>query len=428
MSRLKDRAIVALITMMVAVGVVVLVAHLRTGLQVCRLPDGSTLLLNRVSVGESVDFTHGRYLERLLGNWIPAPGFKILSFHLSRPLHCRFSSPPGETQMVAELKVAGTNARGNALVAPAFYRQFRWVIRGESGIEYAGEFLPGRPFGGLGSFQSIADGYFGYVVANRYPRLSPWLWLRVERRESPDRAGPWQKVAEFMIRNPARSTPQPWTADPPNTSKTVDGLDISLGQVTVLTQPFSPRDIWNHVVTAPFEVRRDGLLLTNWCASRVRPRDASGNWDYLLAGFRSLDPGCVWKLDADFEPQSDFQPTNLLTVNIPLVSVPLTVNLMGVPVTISWDGSFVDAAIPTNRADLALRFVCLTDVHGRKLPDEFVGSWGQHSFRMGDFMPRGARGLNVASPGPATVTIAVVPCVHATFYAQPRLLATPSAQ
>jgi hypothetical protein len=227
-------------------------------------------------------------------------------------------------------------------------------------------------------------------------------------------------VAEFEIRNTARPTTHPWNADAINTVKKIDGLEISLGQVAVVTQAFSARDIWNHVVTVPFQVRRDGLLLTNWSAPYVRVEDASGNWDYNLASHRSLDPRYVWKLDADFEPESDFQPENLLTVDLPPPSSTVTSNLINIPVTISWDGSWVEATMPTNRADLALKFVCVTDEEGRRTA-EASGSWNQHHFRKGSFMMRSGGSVSVGDFHLTSITFAIVPNVHTTFYAQPQL-------
>ena len=213
--------------------------------------------------------------------------------------------------------------------------------------------------------------------------------------------------------------------DAVNTVKKIDGLEISLGQITVVTQAFSARDIWNHVVTAPFQVRSNGLLLTNWSATYVRVEDASGNWDYNLASHRSLDPRCVWKLNGDFEPESDFQPENLLTVNLPKPLSSVTVNLMNMPVTISREGGdWIGVTMPTNRTDLALKFVCATDEQGRRT-SEASGSWSQHGFRRGDSMMRDGGVISMGDFRLTTVTFAIVPNLHTTFYAQPQLLSEP---
>jgi hypothetical protein len=407
-------SITAVVLVGVAIATTVLVLKQTANKRTQRLADGSVLALRRISFGGTNAFTHGSLVERILGNAIPAKGIKLLSFQLARPRGERFECPAGKTQMVLEFKKIGTKAANHPLIQPAFYREFRWVVRGESGIEYVGEFWPGQ-------FRQYSDGYYAYGIASRYPRESPKLWLRVERRERRDQAGPWATVAEFEIENTAQAARQPWSADPVNVVKKIDGLDISLAQITVVTQAFSERDIWNHVVTAPFQVKRDGLVLTNWSATYVRVEDAIGNWDYNLASHRSLDPRHVWKLEADFEPVSDYQPEQLLTVKLPSSSSPITVNHRNVPVTITWDGSWVNVEMPTNRTDLALRFVCVADEQGR-IAFESSGSWGQYGFRKGSFMMRSGGMVTMSGFHITMMTFAIVPNLHATFYAQPRLL------
>jgi len=218
-----------------------------------------------------------------------------------------------------------------------------------------------------------------------------------------------------------RSTVLPWAAEPVNIAKTTAGMDFLLGEITVVTQAYGPIDIWNHVVTTPFQVRSNGAVLTNWAATYVRAEDASGNWDYNLARHRALDPRFVWKLDADFEPRADFPPENTATVDLSGRSSPITTNILNVPVKISWDGShWIDVNMPTNRPDLALKFVCVMDEEGNK-SGEASGSWNQHRFRKGDFYFQNGNVVTRVYK-PTKLTFAVVPNVHATFYAQPRLL------
>ena len=82
---------------------------------------------------------------------------------------------------------------------------------------------------------------------------------------------------------------------------------------------------------------------------------------------------------------------------------------------------FRSAKIPTNRSDIALKFINVTDDQGAN--GEFgAGSWWQYSFRKGDFMFRRDNVLTMV-PKPAKVAFAVFPNLHATFYAQPQLLA-----
>jgi hypothetical protein len=152
------------------------------------------LVLNQVSFGGTKEFIHGNGLEKVLKNAIPAKGVQLGRFKLTRPTLQTFEAPPGKSQLVAEFKVIGGKVANHPLVKPAFYREFRCVIRGESGVEYVTEFWGGK-------FLTYSDGYYGYIIASRFPRDSRWLWLLIERRESSDQGGPWKSVAEFKIEN-----------------------------------------------------------------------------------------------------------------------------------------------------------------------------------------------------------------------------------
>jgi RNA polymerase sigma factor (sigma-70 family) len=374
-----------------------------------RLEDGSVLLLNRVLVDSQVSIAHGTKLAKLLGNLVPSKGVHLLNLNLDRRSVLNFDWG-GRSVLVAEFQLTGPNAASHPLVRPAFYRQFRFVLHGERGIEFVQE---------LSQFQLYPDGYYGYISTSRFPRDSQWLGFRVERRGTKDEGGPWQTVADLKIRNPVRPTIQPWVADSAPNTKSIAGLDLVLGDITVETIPYMPHDIWNHVVSTPFEVRSNGVLLTNWSAAYVQAEDASGNWD-LLASHRSLDPRHVWKLEADFEPVSDFAEGELATIGLPRPSSTITTNVMNVPVTVSWDGYWMDASIPTNQPNLGLRFINAANDEGENVYDA-SGSWGQYRFRKGSFMTRRGNVLTMDFK-PTKVTVAVVPNVHATFYTQPRLV------
>src|SRR6185369_14458869 len=146
------------------------------------LVEGSMLALNRVSFGSTNEFIHGSGLENVLKKMIPAKGLQLVGLKLTRPTLQKFEAAAGKTQLVAEFKIIGSNLVSHPLVKPAFYRQFRCLIRGERGIEFVHEFWPCN-------FQTYSDGYFGYVIASRFPRDSRWLWFRIERRESSDKGG-----------------------------------------------------------------------------------------------------------------------------------------------------------------------------------------------------------------------------------------------
>lgn len=197
----------------------------------------------------------------------------------------------------------------------------------------------------------------------------------------------------------------------------------TMGPSGTSNQAYSPRDIWNHVVTTPFQVRSNGAVLTNW-AAYVQVEDASGNWSPILQSHRSLDARFVWQLEADFEPQSDFPPESMATVNLSGRSALMTTTIVNVPVQISWDGNWVDVNMPTNRTDLALHFICVTDEKGNKSVEPSSGSWNRHFFRKGGFLFRDGNSLTMVGK-PTTMTFAIVPNIHATFYTQPRLVTEP---
>lgn len=382
------------------------------------LDDGSLLVLNRVVVDSKIRMPHGTKLSKALGNLVPSNGVHLLSLNLDRRTLQSFDSW-GKSWLVAEFSLTGPKAARSPLVQRVFFRQFRFVIHGDNGIEYAQEIWGGR-------FQRFPDGYYGYIITSRFPRQSQWLGFRIEKRQSQDKGGPWERVADLKIRNPAKPVIQPWVADSTPIVKSVDGLDLVLGEVTVKSIPYMTNDIWNHIVTAPMEVRSNGMVLTNWSATYgyVQAEDASGNWDGL-ATHRSLDPSYVWRLEADFEPQSDFAPQNLATVPLPPRSSTVTTNIMNVPVTISWDGYWVDVSMPTNRPNIGLKFVTAANDDGATV-ENASGSWSQFRFRKGSFRVRKGNVLTTDFK-PTRLTVAVVPNVHTTFYTQPKLVVEPSA-
>lgn len=408
----KNKLISVVILLLVFAGFLVVLWGSRQGAsQRQYLDDGSLLVLNRVIVDSQIRIAHGTRLSKVLGNLVPSDGVHVLNLNLDRRT---LENYEGKSLLVAEFSLIGPKAAKNPMVQPSFFRQFRVVMYGDSGIEYVQELSSGQ-------FRSYPDGYYGYIVTSRFPRQSQWLGFRIEKRQSQDRGGPWERVADLKIRNPAKALIEPWVAESTPIVKSVGGLDLVLGKVTVKSIPYMTNDIWNHIVTAPTEVRSNGMILTNWSAAYgyVRAEDASGNWD-MLASHRSLDPSYVWKLETDFEPQSDFAPDSVATLRLPAGRSTVTTNIMNVPVTISWDGYWIDASMPTNQPNLGLKFVTAAD-HDGATGENPSGGGNQFSFREGSFMVRKGKVLT-NNFKPTRVTVAVVPNVHTTFYTQPRLI------
>jgi hypothetical protein len=353
-----------------------------------RLKDGSVLSISQVSFGD----THNIVINGKTNHW----GW------------------PGHPELVLMLKLSGKNASNNPLVRPPFFRPLRCMIHGESGIEFAAEIAPQ-------GFKKSGGEYYGEIQTEILPRDSRYLWLRFEQSPTNRPYGSWQKVAEFKIHNPAPATNNNWTANATPTTNTVEGTDFVLRDVTLKTNADDERDIWNHTVTIPTEVWTNGVRLTNWSPAYIQAGDASGNSTGNFQMHRSLDPRFIWRLGMDFEMVSNFPPKNVFTVPLRRQgNAPLVTNVMDVPVTISWNGQWVDAEMPTNRSDLALKFVSVTDRNG-DTGAMGSGSWNQFGFREGSFYAI-KNGVYNQIGQPVTVTFAVVPNIHTIFYVQPKLI------
>lgn len=348
------------------------------------LSDGSLLIVNQASFGEKHEFIHGTNTN----NW----------------------TSPG---LIVEFSLVSEDPENHPFVKPIFFRQFRCVLRGTEGIEYVREFT-------IPDFKKISGGYYGYVRADSFPRDSRWLWLRIEKRDDPKRYDEWRTVAEFKFSNPTRPANRKWKAPSTPATNTVDGMDFVLNETTFKTMTSWTNDIWNHVITFPTEVWNQGVLLTNWSPTYVHAEDASGNSTYLRRNI-GLDPRCVWKLDMDFEPTSNFSEESLATLYLPVApEATLITNVMGMPVTFSWmpqystypEQHYLEANMPTNHPNLALKFVSALDEGGTNIAGGNA-SWDKYFFR---------RQIKPTESKFVKVTFAVVPNVHTTFYTQPRLI------
>ena len=379
-------AVVVLFTAGTATVVVEKVANANSVKQ--RLPDGSVLAINQISYGDKHDIVVGKKTN----HW----------------------SSPGHDELIVELKLSGKLAGNNPLVKTAFYRQFRGVLHGERGIEYVQEIYPDR-------LTKTGGDYFGQIQTEIVPRDSRELWLRIEEAETNRPYGNWKTIAQFNFPNPAPASNYNWMASATPVSNTVDGMNFVLKEVILKTNLTDPRDIWNHKTSIPTEVWANGVQLTNWAPVYIAAADVSGNHVSYFQTHRSLDPRYVWKMEMDFEPQSDFKAENMATVSLPRPRSKITAEVMGQPVTISWDGTWIRADMPTNRPDLALKFVSATDAQGNEMLNP-SGNWNQHGFQEGNFMVRRDGVMSMVDVRPTKLTFAVVPNIHTTFYVQPRLV------
>lgn len=381
------------------------------------LPDGSVLTLSRVLYGDTGEFVHGTRFEQLVRRIIPKKGISFAGLKLNAPGIVSIAGG-GRPILVVELRVDANGSSSPMVANPAFTRQYRGTLLGEDGFEYTQE---------LRDFRSYGKGLFSYVYISSFPRDSHRLRLRIDGRDT--REGAWRTVAEFDFENPGRAEPRGWKPDLTPATKTAEGIAFTLGEVTVEQQPFNPMDIYTLTVTFPFQVRRDGTTLTNWIPAYVRAEDDTGNHGLssLFAGFenhwairrgwRGPDPRRVWRVEVDFEQEPDSSAGNVFAV--PLTSMlpgPSITNLAGLEVTISGDiRESLRVSIPTNRVNLALRFISIRTRTGREMTS-LSGNWSQFSF----YKLLSEPSLDSESKD---VVFAIVPTAHLTFFTQPRTIA-----
>jgi hypothetical protein len=425
-------AAAAAVAVLALAGAVAVRRSLSREQRVQRLPDGAELVLTRVACGTRNEFRHGASWEKLLGDLIPTNGIHLAWLGLTRPSH----DPVFEDykpQLVAEfkLRISRLKPGDHPLVRPGLHN-LRGVVRGDDGLDYAAVLWPNK-------FKDYRDGCFGYVLSSCFPRDSKWLQLRIEQNDAV--RAPWRTVASFTVRNPARAPRLPWVPRLPFIIAT-NGMEFALGEATVDASLANGTDPWPTPTLLPFQVRTNGLTLTNWAPAQIVAEDATGNWIRLFTrpvftnGWTVCRYGCfpdprvVWKLEVDFAPQSDFPPESLLTLQVPLrLATPLTTNFLGVPVAISWvNYDMLAAEIPTNAANLRLLFVSARDADGRDLNRQ-TGSWGQHRFWRALDLSQFRKAFALSQPDDAVAaTIAIVPNVHASYLIQPKLIRSARAE
>ena len=377
------RLLITLPVALLAVGLAVVVLLSRAMPQ--RLPDGSLVTLKQLKFGPSNEFTHGKPLERMLGNVIPSNGLRIARFQLQRPGRVHFRND-GVPMLSAQFQLSGPEieaGRSSPVTSPKFYRQFRMVILGEDDFPYVEEF---------GRIQRYEDGVYVYISTTAFPRSSKTLRFQLQQHDAP--LGLWRTVAEFVRKNPARAMETSWTPESYPITRTSDGLKFVLGEVTVEPGHSNAwENFWQSTVTLPVRVTRDGVLLTNWGLYDLRAEDSSGNSLYLgvqksvghdgvfYRTFRSIDPAKVWRLRAGLAQDSLYATTNLFTLEVPIPLVaPFTTNVGGHPLKVGFvNTDMLSVDLLTNAPDLRLTFVGARDEAGKDIA-EHGGSWGQFRF------------------------------------------------
>ena len=361
--------------------------------RVQRLEDGSKFALTRASCNTNA-FTHGKGIERLLDNTIPVKGLKLGPVQLQRPFRESFFNY--ETGgLVIEFKRLTTNAPGLQPTSVKSRRAVRCKIIGDDGSEYQAEYyntLCMLTSSGLSQNGDDAqypvqwhffdskkpahrDGEFEYLVAPGLPRESSWLRFQFETFDG--NAGEigrhWQPLADFKIKNPARSRPKLWLPTPTPVTNAIGGFRFLLNDTLVYPQPNGLAHDTDRGVMISLQVQSNGVAQTNWRVLALRLEDALGNVRERGHPFRLskgwltqrdplyLDPQKCWKFEADLAPVplppgmqtpqypdrlaiKGMDPQGLCTITVPRVMTgPLLTNVHGIPLQVTPRGSWVDS-------------------------------------------------------------------------------------
>ena len=304
------------------------------------LADGSLFSLSRISFNNTNVFTHGKWLERNLGNLIPSNGLSLGPVHLQRRTFEAFENEDTRG-LIIEFKRLTTNTPSQIPLAGRWKREVRCLIVGDDGWEYPTEFHYLKSSGASGGVENAYDylhpirsgdffnsprakrqeGEFEYFTATGFPRASAWLTVRLECRETSIQAVRyvyWEPLAHFKVRNPMSSRPRAWQTVPVPAAKEIDGLQFVLGDITVHPQQPTSAQETDHGVTISFQVRSNGVVQHQWRVFSFRLEDDLGNfgepgypflpingWLAQFGGRLTLDPRQPWKLEADFARIAD---------------------------------------------------------------------------------------------------------------------------
>jgi hypothetical protein len=324
-------------------------------LGVCRLPDGSVLRLDAVTVGPEHQFVMGRYGQRLLAALLPpgltgSSGATITTYHsINPPAIIFWTSRPGVPNPMYGFGVASRtvvlDGHGNKVRAAARPIDIPVGFRFRPGprkglVKVANEFVRGYA---LPAFPRR-----GRTVTLRISGYNPfWKWVPLAGRRHGRRAysGPgkwvpnWVPVAEFTVPNPDPGPHPVWRPEPLPITKRSGDLDFTLSRLVAEADPpsvapsFSMPEVvfqvYPHSWTrADFRISRKGKPAPEWEAVGMTLSDASGNVMtpalpvyYPQAGeahfaFPSgLPPDeAAWKVRAEFVPTAGFAPADLWTV------------------------------------------------------------------------------------------------------------------
>ncbi len=290
-----------------------------------------------------------------------------------------------------KLKLSGARAEDNLLISQdSFrYRPCRALISGKDGFQYENVLYP---------FSHVGDAYWGQINTCLFPRDSARLHIQIQQRDALD--APWKTIAEFTCRQRIGKD-EPWQPERTPLTREVDGMQLTIGEVTLQTGPPTPQtpdqqweknwqsEGWNQTVTIPWQLTKDGLIVTNWRFDSIILRDSSGNesgvgwmdrnatngW-MITRTWQPADPRKVWKIEVKLGQDSGFEQGNILTIRIPVHRVaPFETNVAGFPFRIEFfrDKVLSTQLLLTNRTDLRLNFLHSEDQNGRDQSNRSLG-------------------------------------------------------
>ncbi len=290
-----------------------------------------------------------------------------------------------------KLKLSGARAEDNLLISQDSlrYRPCRALISGKDGFQYENVLYP---------FSHVGDAYWGQINTCLFPRDSARLHIQIQQRDALD--APWKTIAEFTRRQRIGKD-EPWQPERTPLTREVDGMQLTIGEVTLQTGPPTPQtpdqqweknwqsEGWNQTVTIPWQLTKDGLIVTNWRFDSIILRDSSGNesgvgwmdrnatngW-MITRTWQPADPRKVWKIEVKLGQDSGFEQENIFTIRIPVHRVaPFETNVAGFPFRIEFfrDKVLSTQLLLTNRTDLRLNFLHSEDQNGRDQSNRSLG-------------------------------------------------------
>jgi hypothetical protein len=342
------------------------------------LADGTVIVLSRVQVGRTNFFTHGTWLSKTVGRFAPSNGVAVAGLKILHPTKLTFWGPPECEVLSAQFRLLPGSPRQAALVAPQFFRKYRWLISGDDDFAFVIEFR---------GFEKDADGLFSYINAYSFPRDSKLLHFRLEARESTGNRD-FREVATFVVRNPKPARVEIWKADQSPHFKLADDLEMDVGELIVRHEPIHPTDIWEYTAYLPTRIIRHGQATTNWGLMDSNVHDASGNFvgvpanKVITNGWMvnrmhvPADPAKLWKFQLHFGLETNFPAINLYSITVPF-PMPglLQTNLGGFPCQIDWmNQNMIQIKLVNKPAGMRLTFVSAFDENGANL-DGGAGGW-----------------------------------------------------